>query len=115
MRMAGASRQIDEKEFVRLWFSESSLAEICETLGITGGSLWHLQNKHGLPARGRPRDTQRRPDDPTPEEIEERAAECRKKRTKEEQARNAQIGRVAYEIPAFAFNGRDASFRRMNS
>jgi len=114
MRMAGAARRIDEKEFVRLWFSDASLAEICETLGITGGSLWHLQNKHRLPARGRPRDTQRRPDDPTPEEIEQRAAECREKRTKEEQARNERIGRIDYAIPAFAYHCRSGSFREMN-
>ena len=113
MRMAGASKQFDEKEFVRLWYSEASLAEVCETLGITGGSLWHLQSKLGLPARGRPRDTQRRPGDPTPEEIKERAAECRKKRTKEEQARNDRIGRIDYEIPAFAYNCRNGSFREM--
>ena len=114
MRMAGASKKIDEKKFVRMWHSEATLAEICETLGITGGSLWFLQKKHGLPARGRPRDTQRRPDDPTPEQIEQRAAECRAKRTKEERARNERIGRIDYAIPAFAYNSRNGSFREMN-
>ncbi len=114
MRMAGAAKKIDEKEFVRLWFSDASLAEVCETLGITGGSLWHLQNKHALPVRGRPRDTTRRPDDPTPEQIKERAAECRKKRSKEERARNEQTGRVAYEIPAFAYHCHSGSFRERN-
>lgn len=114
MRMAGPTKKFDEKEFARLWESELTLAEICEQLGITGGSLWALQKKHGLPARGRPRDTQRRPDDPTPEQIAERAAECRAKRSKEERARMEKIDRVDYEIPAFAFNGRDASFSRIS-
>jgi hypothetical protein len=60
-----------------LWNESSKTrAEIARELGVTAGQLTKLASRHGLGPRGR----QHRAfsmDDPTPEQIEERAAECR--------------------------------------
>lgn len=113
--MAG-TREVNVQELFRLWHSEMTNTELCEHFQITGGSLWSLRKKHGLPIRPRVtnRDTLRRPDDPTPEEIVERAAECRARRTKEEKRRMEKMGRTEWEMPAYAFNGRDMAFTRMS-
>lgn len=113
--MAGI-REVDVQELFRLWHSPMTNTELCEHFQITGGSLWSLRVKYALPIRPRVcnRDTQRRPDDPTPEEIAERAAECRARRTKEEKKRMEKMGRTDWELPAFAFNGRDCSFSKMH-
>lgn len=105
-------RDIDVQELFRLWHSPMTNAELCKHFEINGGSLWSLRKKYALPARPHAvvRDTLRRPDDPTPEEIAQRAAECRAKRSAQEKARNARAGRVRWELPAYAYNGRDCSF-----
>lgn len=112
--MAGI-REVNVPELFRLWNSEMTNTELCEHFQITGGSLWSLRKKYALPQRPKVanRDTQRRPEDPTPEEIAERAAECRAKRTKEEKARMEKLGRTEWDIPAFAYNVRNASFSEM--
>jgi len=109
-------RDVDVAELFRLWNTDMTNTELCEHFQITGGSLWSLRKKYALPIRPKVtrRDTLRRPEDPTPEEIAERAAECRAKRCKEEKARNEKIGRTDWEMPAFVFNGRDMAFTRMS-
>jgi hypothetical protein len=110
-------RDVDVQELFLLWNSEMTNTELCEHFQITGGSLWSLRVKHKLPIRPRVvhRDTQRRPKDPTPEEIAERAAEQRARRCKEEQARMEKMGRTEWEMPAYAFNSRDFSYTRMHT
>lgn len=105
-------RDINVQELFRLWHSPMTNTELCRHFEINGGSLWSLRKKYGLPPRPRVevRDTLRRPDDPTPEEIAERAAECRAKRSRQERERNERAGRVRWVLPSYAFNGRDCSF-----
>lgn len=109
--MAG-SRDVNLAELFRLWHTPMKNVELCKHFGITSGSLWALRKKHGLPIRPRESrdDTNRRSDDPTPEEIAERAAWCRSQRTVQERARMERDGRVGWEMPAYSFNGRDCSF-----
>lgn len=104
--------EINVPELFRLWNSTASNTEICLHFGITTGSLWSLRKRYGLPVRPRAAhdDCQRRPDDPTPEEIAERAAECRARRSAQEQARMSRAGRVGWEMPAYTYDGRDCAF-----
>jgi hypothetical protein len=66
-------------ELFRLWAnSDLTRAEVARLLGVTAGQLTKLASRHGLGPRGR----QHRAfsmDDPTPEQIAERAAQCREK------------------------------------
>lgn len=66
-------------ELFRLWADESlTRAEVARLLGVTAGQLAKLASRHGLGFRGR-RQRAFSMDDPTPEQIAERAAECRAK------------------------------------
>lgn len=87
--------------------------ELCRMLGISNGSLHRLRVQYGLPLRPK-RPANIRHEDPTPEEIAERAAWCRARRSAEEKARSERAGRVRWEMPAYAFNGRDCSFSAMS-
>ena len=58
-----------------LWASELELAEIAVRLGCSVSTLYLLRDRYKLPPRPRSRVTLHK--DPTPQEIEERARECR--------------------------------------
>lgn len=107
-----AARPVDVAELFRLWHSDLTNTELCERLGLTGGSLWSLRKKYGLPIRKRVEnpDRQRRPDDPTPEEIAERAAECRARRSKDERERMERSGRQEWRLPSYAFDSSGRAF-----
>ena len=109
--MAGI-REVDVQELFRLWHSPLTNTELCEHFRVTGGSLWSLRKKYGLPIRPRVanRDTGRRPEDPTQKQIAERAAECRARRKKEDRARTEKVGCVDWQMPSYAFNVRNFSF-----
>lgn len=76
----------DAAELFRLW-NDSTLtrAEIAYALGVTAGQLTRLASRHGLGKRG-PQYRAFEVADPTPEEIEERAAECRAKHMEQRRA-----------------------------
>ena len=85
-------------ELRRLWSAGVSADAIAAHLGIRRQKLHELRRLHGIPDR--PNKFRRRPEDPTPEEIEERKRECRERRPPDEQG----PGRV--EIKQFHFDGR---------
>lgn len=85
-------------------------AEVCDGLGITRNQLYALQKKYGLAKRSIEQTAQRRHDDPTPEEIAERAAWCRARRSADERRRDENRGRVRWNLPSYTYNGRDCSF-----
>jgi len=63
----------------RLWASGASYIEIAAALGCSQSFVARLKVRHKLPDRQKPtRDIFA--DDPTPEQIAERAAECRARR-----------------------------------
>ena len=105
MRMKGV-REVDLEELFRQWGSPMTNVQLSKHLGITGGTLSYLGKKHGLPQR--PRVTTR-------DTIEERAAECREMRTKEEKERLERAGRVDYSLPSYAFSRTDYAFKEIAS
>lgn len=59
----------------RLWLEGVYIDEIVEQIGCNKYHVYELCKKHGIPKRGRT--PKPKYVDPTPEEIEERAAYCR--------------------------------------
>ena len=62
-----------------LWASGASYEEIAAALGCSMSTVHSLKARHKLPYRQRPT-KEILESDPTPEQIAERAAECRAKR-----------------------------------
>lgn len=62
-----------------LWARGDSYQEIAAALGCSESFVHHLKVRHKLPHRQKPT-REIFEDDPTPEQIAERAAECRAKR-----------------------------------
>ena len=63
----------------RLWARGDSYQEIAAALGCSQTFISTLKDRHKLPNRQRP-NREIFEDDPTPEQIAERAAECRARR-----------------------------------
>jgi len=99
---------IDVPELFRLWTGGTPQHEICERLGIRPGSLWKIRERYKLPPREKiiPQ-CDRDDDDPSPEEIADRAATIRMKWTPQEAERRI-VGRRrdAYRIPNYRFSRR---------
>lgn len=74
-RQRGPRRDIDVPVLHSLWASELELAGIAVRLGCSVSTLYMLRDRHKLPPRPRMRVSVLT--DPTPQEIEERACECR--------------------------------------
>lgn len=75
-RLACTSEQLH-----RMWASGMSYADIAAALGCAQSTVHNLKERYKLP----PRKRRLRPDyevDPTPEQIAERAAQCRAEREK---------------------------------
>jgi uncharacterized protein YjcR len=77
-KTTGQRVDVDVPKLFLLWHTQATLAEIAEQLGCKVTTLWTLKRRHKLPPK-------RRPDgssitDPTPQQIEERAMECREMR-----------------------------------
>jgi hypothetical protein len=107
------SRIVNVPMLFRLWNSDMTDDELCIELRIVRATMGRLARQYGLKARHWAKaDPHRRPDDPTPEEIEERAALERSRWTPEEERRRA-VGRCggAVEIANYVFDGRQCAFR----
>ena len=76
-RQRGPRRDIDVTVLHSLWASELELAEIAVRLGCSVSTLYMLRDRHKLPPRPRMRVSVLT--DPTPQEIKERARECRER------------------------------------
>ena len=73
--MEGRYYHIDLAELWRLWVSGEHVKAIAAHFAVTVDTVYQLQRKYKLPKRSRARE--RNVVDPTPSEIEERAAHCR--------------------------------------
>jgi hypothetical protein len=98
----------------RLWHQSAEtmpVAEICRQLGgISQSHLYALAKRHKLP--GREKFYANHEDDPTPEEIAERAAEVRRS-WPEGEAERRLVGYApgqSWTPPAFSYDGRYAAF-----
>ena len=76
-RQRGPRRDIDIPVLHSLWATELELPEIAVRLGCSVSTLYMLRDRHKLPLRPRMRVSVLT--DPTPQEIEERARECRER------------------------------------
>jgi DNA-binding CsgD family transcriptional regulator len=77
-KATGQRVDVDVPKLFMLWHTQATLNEIAQQLGCKVTTLWTLKKRHKLPPK-------RRPDgssisDPTPQQIEERARECREMR-----------------------------------
>ena len=65
-----------QKLLADLWNAGAAVDDIAAALGVSRQVVYQLRYQQKLPIRPRP---ERRMDDPTPEEIAERARECRER------------------------------------
>lgn len=63
-----------QKLLADLWHAGAAVDDIAAALGVSKQVVYQLRFQYGLPKRPRP---EMRSDDPTPEQIAERARECR--------------------------------------
>lgn len=108
--------QADEALVRSLWFSDLRNDELADAIGVHRGSLYTLRERYGLPLREQHclKGNAAHKSDPTAEEIEQRAAECRAKWSREEEARRWLGGRRGYEFPRYAYDGRSVVFSGMD-
>jgi hypothetical protein len=105
------SRLVNVPMLFRLWFSDLSDDDLCIELRIVRATMSRLAKQYALPPRLTAKgDPQRRLDDPTAEEIAERAAIERSRWTPEEEKRRA-VGRRAVEVAAYEFDVQQRVFR----
>ena len=87
----------------RLWARGDSYQEIAAALGCSQSFVSRLKDRHKLPNRQKAtKDIFA--DDPTPEEIAERAAECRARRVQPE-PREERVSVPRYMWDGFRFHG----------
>jgi hypothetical protein len=99
--------EVSAAEIFRLWGSDLPNDEVAEKLGLTRGQMWVISRRLKLPARPKhltawADNSGRKKDDPTPEQIAERAAIVRMGWDEFTYASRA-VGRSRsrYQIPAF--------------
>lgn len=101
----GSGRRVEycAKRLHELWARGDSYLEIAAALGCSESFVHHLKNRHKLANRQRPT-KEIFQDDPTPEQIAERAAECRAKRVQPE-PKGERISIPRYSWDGFRFHG----------
>ena len=88
----------------RLWASGASYMEIAAALGCSQSYVSKLKDRHCLPNRQRStRDIFE--DDPTPEQIAERAAECRARREQPAVPKTERVSAPKYSWDGYRFHG----------
>jgi hypothetical protein len=94
----------DKNVLKRLWAAGKTHVEIAAALGCSAGYVEKLRIRHGLPRRPRchhgPQD-----DDPTPEQIAERAAECRARRPGLPEPKGERVSIPKYSWDGYRFHG----------
>lgn len=103
-------KQVDVPLLFKLWSEPLEIREIAERLGIRESFVGKLARRYKLPKRAtqKPQEQGMRVDDPTPEEIAERAAWCRERRPQKENA-------ARVELRAFAYSEHTGLFRPIDS
>lgn len=103
-------KQVDVPLLFKLWQEPLEIREIAERLGVGESFVGKLARKHKLPKRATQRveDNGMRVDDPTPEQIAERAAWCRARRQEV-------VERDRVEIKAYAYDSHTGLFHAMDS
>jgi len=92
MKLPSRARQVDVPTLFRLWTQGVAREVICRELGISGSQLSVLKTRYKLPSR--PKKPASLGPDPTPEEIAERAAECRARHFAQRRAEAPESSRI---------------------
>ena len=87
----------------RMWASGASYIEIAAALGCSQSLVARLKVRHKLPHRQKP-NREIFDDDPTPEQIAERAAECRARRV-QPTPKGERVSIPKYSWDGFRFHG----------
>lgn len=87
-----------------MWARGDSYDEIAAALGCSVSHVHHLKIRHKLSNRQRPT-KEIFEDDPTPEQIAERAAECRARREDPATPKTERFSVPRYSWDGFRFNG----------
>jgi len=88
----------------RLWARGDSYQEIAAALGCSQSFVSRLKDRHKLPNRQKA-NREIFEDDPTPEEIAERAAECLARRVGPPEPKAERYSPPRYSWDGFRFNG----------
>lgn len=104
---------IDVPRLFELWNTQISNTDICVAIGVSRSTLDVLRMRYKLPRRLhlKKQPTEACESDPTPEEIESRAAQVRAGWSEEEEQRRI-VGRrrSRWSPPRYCFDGRDTAF-----
>lgn len=90
--MEGRYYHIDLAELWRMWVGDVPAKDIAAHFGVSVQTIYGLKRKHKLPVRGavcEPRIV-----DPTPDEIAERARECRERHFAQRRAETDECARI---------------------
>lgn len=103
-------KKVDVPLLFRLWSEPLEIREIAEKLGVGESFVGKLARRYKLPKRAtqKQQDNGMRVDDPTPEQIAERAAWCRAKRQEVVERERVEIKAYHYDSHTGLFTGLDA-------
>lgn len=103
-------KHLDAKKVFELWHSDLRNDEVAVALGVSRNYLAKVRSRYGLPKRPDERGVHEE-DNPTPEQIAERAAEIRS-RWSESEHRLRQVGatRARWQPPRYVYDGRNSVF-----
>jgi transposase len=103
-------KKVDVPLLLRLWSQPLEIREIAEALGVGESFVGKLARRYKLPKRATQKvtDNGMRVDDPTPEEIAERAAWCRARRQEVAERERVEIKAYHYDSHTGLFTGIDA-------
>jgi hypothetical protein len=102
-------KQVDVPLLFRLWSQPLEIRQIAERLGVRESFVGKLARRYKLPKRATHKavDNHMRADDPTPEEIAERAAWCRARRQEVVERERVEIKAYHYDSHTGLFTGLD--------
>jgi len=104
-------KQLILLEVLTMWRSDLSISRIAKKLHITTGRLREYAALNNFPPRpDTAKKAKKKEVDPTPEEIQIRAAEVRARRTPEEDRRLSGNRYRRVEIRQYDFDGRNNTF-----
>lgn len=104
------TKRVDVPLLFRLWSEPLEIREIAERLGVGESFVGKLARRYKLPKRAtqKQQDNGMRVDDPTPEQIAERAAWCRARRQEVVERDRVEIKAYHYDSHTGLFTGLDA-------
>ena len=108
----GQSITIDVKRLFALWGGNMGTMQIAAAMGLTKNQVWSAARRLGLPTRPRSGSDRDQRENPTPEQIAERAAAVRAG-WPEGEAERRMVGQRQrrWSLPSYAYNGRDCAFQ----